>query len=632
MEVDVPQVSDPEDVHMADAGGRRGDGVDNEPGQGGAAPPRRASPTTGPRGRPPTPPLPRDAHRAPPTREPIPAPHFNPLAVPPVLPQRWSLLLTQPGAVTLHTTGGAAPAVPPSVTCVAAREHDAHVIVAPRGLLGDLHADSSDNEFTLPDALGLRSAIDATRAAHSERADTAGGDAPPRLLGANLEGRQASQLIDMLVEAALPCELVLLGAVQSTSSSMADPTSAALMAHSLWGKRVSRQPTHVVAMGAPVPWPVPNIPVQMVAAYFHFTGRPTRLANPPQVIVHGCPTPLQPLPTLSVLCTATANVEIRAALQDYENSIAHSGLTLEWTTTLFREGEEAAFHADDLEQLLLHSLQLRSLHAVDVVPDHSLRQLEARLRDLPDTPIPTSIWRPRDLESVVHIPLKRGAFPLAYAKASEIAIPLGGRVGCTAQGLLLMHMDDIAYPPFISSFREAVPGCMAARDDNALLAPARPFLIPISPGPSTLGASRSLLRLADPYGDRHLEWLVRTEGQASCSEVMAALMGALGDTAIAHCAMVNAQIPGTTRYTAMVRVRVVPTAAGAMAESFLGAPSLVVGSFTLDIFPPRTFAIHYETCQAPPAPAWPSWMPPRTQPCGTDYVTRSTHRCTRSPA
>ena len=247
--------------------------------------------------------------------------------------------------------------------------------------------------------------------------------------------------------------------------------------------------------------------------------------------------------------------------------------------------EDAAFHGEEAENLLLHVVQLRSITDCDVVPDQVLRGLEARLRDLPDSVAPTTAWRPADLATVVHLPLRHGAFPLAHTRAVPLAAALGGRVGITAHGLLRMHLDDLAYPSFISAFREAAPDCLAAHNDTAALAPSRPFTLPIAPGPSTLGASRALLRLALPYGDRHLERLVQPGGQATCADVVAALSDAVGGTAIAHCGVVNARVPGTTQYTFMVRIRVVPNASGAMAEAFLGTPAIHVGGTALAIFP-----------------------------------------------
>ena len=71
----------------------------------------------------------------------------------------------------------------------------------------------------------------------------------------------------------------------------------------------------------------------------------------------------------------------------------------------------------------------------------------------------------------------------------------------------------------------------------------------------------------------------------SCADVIAALSGPVGRMAFAHCCEVSALIPGAQRCAFMVRVRVVPSAAGTMAEAFLGAPSILILGQSTPIFP-----------------------------------------------
>ena len=495
---------------------------------------------------------------------PFPSPGLDPVAAPPTLPQRWAARLAASGIPDIPTVGP--PHVTPSVLRLAQHELDAWATLTPHALLGHSIADHCDAGFLLPDHTGFRTALSALP---SDPTEVLRPEAP-HLLAGNLSSRTLAQLLAFLTTSAVRCYLTVLGVHRTTHPGAPDCLTLALLAHRLWGHRMVGAARHVVAAGLPFPWAARPGRVQLAALHFFFDGRPARTAHPPFAILHSLPTPLSPDPVLSVCVGASANAEVAHCLDQFARTVRASPLSLDWATTTYQPGNAAAAHGQGTESLVLHVLRLRSPLDLDVIPAHALTALESDLRALPEGVVPTSIWGPVDATTMVHVPIDPGLLPMAYARAFPVATALRGRVGVACDGLLIMHLDDQVYPSFEDALQQAAPGCLPPPDASPAIAPRRPLLYPVAPGPSTHGACRALLRFAAPAEGHHLEWLVRTNGQVPPAQISAALSAVVGPAALAHVRDVYAHDPDTDQYCAMVGLRVLPSSAPVMAAAFLG--------------------------------------------------------------
>ena len=145
---------------------------------------------------------------------------------------------------------GEANQVNPNLGALAARETGAEVLLCARSLIGLPQVEDAGIEILLPDAYGCRAVRRHIRQ-HQEQQPQgqAWGANPPTIIGLDVSSSQAATLLRNVDQEGVPARILLLGAYGTVAPGGPDPADLAAAALGMWGSRVDRLATHVVAAG-----------------------------------------------------------------------------------------------------------------------------------------------------------------------------------------------------------------------------------------------------------------------------------------------------------------------------------------------------------------------------------------------
>ena len=490
-----------------------------------------------------------------------------PPVLPLVLPPRWRELLTY--CHTADSTDGP-PRVPSAALVAAVRELRPLAVFAVGFLPGDVDVDGLPCELLRVDGPAL-----ATVDRRLSDARATPGVGTPTVLAVNVGASALGRLRHRLALGRNPATLVALGAQKVPGPGLPSDVDVGASAQAEWGHHVISDAQSLVTMGAPlVGSHAAAGRVQLMALQFHCSSHPYQGVQPPATTLLRLTDSPQPLPTLHIVADPDANREVLGVLRPFHDDVTASSLDLQWHTTWHQPGREAHHHAGELDGLIHHVLRLSHPARPFDVPREPLQSLRQAIRALPASTIPITTWEDSDLDDAVHIPLARGAIVRAFATAGPLAAVTGGSVGLSATGLHVMHLQDMLFQPFLDQLRDGAPGCLRDCSDSAALCPRRISLLPCASTDALPDTECSQLRFLNPHDGHHLLWLVHTNGQATPTQVHAAVAAVVGSQSIAHVSDCSARDPDRGGYCAMVRIRVHPGAARAMDAAFLGTGSL----------------------------------------------------------
>ena len=219
----------------------------------------------------------------------------------------------------------------------------------------------------------------------------------------------------------------------------------------------------------------------------------------------------------------------------------------------YSPGRNPVFSQQGVDKILQHLLRVQAPIGTPAFTrnshDDALAILRAQVYGLGTTHHGPVAWLQTEAWDAIHIPIKYGGGPLAWAVAQDAARATSSRVGIGSHGLLLLGATDGSFGALFRALQNACPHCLPGQGGPAALMPRRASILTTAPGQTTL-------QLTDPLTGYHALWHVASDGQLLPDEVLAAVTAAVGAQVVTYAGRAEGIDPDTELTIDVIELRV----------------------------------------------------------------------------